>query len=50
MGGTPGLVPGRAELHEQLIARERLALQSLQALHVAAQKESVDGRHDAPRL
>jgi len=37
MGGSPGLVPGCAQLHEQLIARERLELQGLQALHVAAQ-------------
>jgi len=35
-GHAPGVVTRRAELHRQLVPRERLALQRLQPLHVAA--------------
>jgi len=37
VGRTPGLMLGRTELHQQFIACERLSLQCVQALHVAAQ-------------
>jgi len=34
---VPRIVPGRTQLHQQLVARERLGLDRLQALDVAAQ-------------
>ena len=37
MGGAPDLMSGRAQFHQQLIAREPLALQRLQPIDVAAQ-------------